>query len=338
MDRLFLKHDDYLECTLCPHYCHIRQGKGGICNVRKNTGETIELTTYGVVSGYHLDPVEKKPLYHFFPGYNILSAGSFGCNMRCDFCQNWQISQKNTDSFAKNTDPQKIVNDALSIKDNIGVAFTYNEPVIWYEFVRDVAIKAKERGLYTAMVSNGYVNSYPLNEITGFIDAFNIDLKAFNDEFYRRLTGARLDPVKDSLSQIARSGKHLEITTLIIPGKNDNENEMEEETKWIAGETGSETPFHLSRYFPSYRRDDPVTPRSSLNSLYEIALKNLKYVYLGNTSTTEGQHTNCPKCGTTVTTRTGYSTRIMNLNEDGKCSRCGNYIYRYFTLPSREGD
>lgn len=338
MDQLFLKHDNYIECTLCPHYCHIKPGKAGICSVRKNTGETIELTTYGVVSGYHLDPVEKKPLYHFFPCHDILSAGSYGCNMRCDFCQNWQISQKNADSFAKNTDPQKIVNDALSIKNNIGVAFTYNEPLIWYEFVRDVALKAKERGLYTVMVSNGYVNSYPLSEITGFIDAFNIDLKAFNDEFYRRLTGARMDPVKDSLRQIAGSGKHLEITTLIIPGKNDNENEMEEETKWIAGEIGPDTPFHLSRYFPSFRRDDQATPQSSLTGLYEIARKNLKYVYLGNTSLKEGQNTHCPQCGTTVTTRTGYQTRLLNLDENGNCGRCGQKVYTYFTLPSRQED
>jgi pyruvate formate lyase activating enzyme len=335
MDLFFLRHDKYIECTLCPHYCHIKQDKAGICSVRKNTGDTIELTTYGVISGYSLDPVEKKPLYHFFPGSKILSAGSYGCNMRCDFCQNWQISQKVASSFPRNTDPQKIVDDALAVKDNIGIAFTYNEPVIWFEFMRDVAILAKESGLYTAMVSNGYVNSHPLGEITGFIDAFNIDLKAFNDDFYRRLAGARLDPVKGSLRQIARSGKHIEITTLIIPGKNDSENEMEEETRWIAGEIGPDTPFHLSRYFPSFRRDDPATPHSALTSMYEIARKNLNYVYLGNTSLKEGQNTYCTHCGTIMTTRTGYSIRLLNLDEDGKCSRCGKRVYTYFTLPSR---
>jgi pyruvate formate lyase activating enzyme len=334
----FLKYDDYTECTLCPHYCHIKPGKAGICSVRKNTGDGIELTTYGVISSVSLDPVEKKPLYHFFPGYNILSVGSYGCNMRCDFCQNWQISQKATDSFSKNTDPQKILNDALSIGKNIGVAFTYNEPVISFEFMRDVAIKAKENGLHTVMVSNGYVNSNPLIEITGFIDAFNIDLKAFNDDFYKRLTGARLEPVKESLKQISRSGKHLEVTTLIIPGKNDSRNEMEEESGWIAGELGPETPFHLSRYFPSYRRDDPATSRSSLKELYEIASRHLKYVYLGNTGSQEGQDTSCSVCGTLVTKRSGYSTRTLNLDKSGRCTNCGNLVYKMFVTPFRQVD
>src|SRR5674476_480771 len=227
---LFKISDNKPECTLCPHYCKPAPGKTGICGVRKNTGEKIELLTYGVISGYALDPVEKKPLYHFYPGQNILSIGSFGCNMRCDFCQNWHISQKIPESLVPDVTIYKIVKDALASKNNIGIAFTYNEPVIWFEFMRDVAESAKKEGLLTVMVSNGFVNSEPLGEILSFIDAFNIDLKAFNNSFYRKLTGAEIEPVKNSLKQIAKSGKHLEITTLIIPGLNDDEKEMELQT------------------------------------------------------------------------------------------------------------
>ena len=206
------------QCLLCPHFCKIAIGKSGICGVRKNTGGKIELQTYGVLSGYSLDPVEKKPLYHFFPGHNILSVGSYGCNMRCDFCQNYHISQNIPERLESQISPENLVNAAKSSERNIGLAFTYNEPIIWFEFMRDAAVAVKEAGLYTVMVSNGFVNPDPLREIIGFIDGFNIDLKAFNGKLYRNLTGADIEPVKDGLKQIAGSGRHLEITTLIIPG------------------------------------------------------------------------------------------------------------------------
>ena len=337
LEPLFRKYGRYIECRLCPHYCKISEGRNGICGVRKNTGEEIELTTYGIISGYSLDPVEKKPLYHFFPGHNILSLGSFGCNMRCDFCQNWNISQQTTGNFSTKTDLNRILKDASSSYKNIGLAFTYNEPIVWFEFMRDVAEKIKQEGLHTVMVSNGFVNSDPLNEITGFIDAFNIDLKAFNEEFYKRLTGAELGPVKESLKQIAAAGKHLEVTTLVIPGRNDSEQEMEVEAKWIATELGFETPLHLSRYFPMYKRDDPATPQATLTTLFDIASKYLKNVYMGNTSSTTGQDTMCSNCGTTVTKRSGYNTKLMNLDSEGRCSHCGNQVYPYFIFPSREG-
>jgi pyruvate formate lyase activating enzyme len=336
LSPLFLKYDQYIECRLCPHFCKIALGNKGICGVRKNTGEKIELMTYGVISGQSLDPVEKKPLYHFFPGYNILSIGSYGCNMRCDFCQNWHISQNKIDSFSPEYDPEALVIKCGTSFRNIGLAFTYNEPVIWFEFLRDTAIKIKEKGFYTVMVSNGYINRDPLNEITGFVDAFNIDLKAFNESFYKRLTGAELEPVKDSLKQISKAGKHLEITTLIIPGRNDSVQEMDAEAEWISGELGDEIPLHLSRYFPMYKRDDPSTPQDTLSGLFEIASKHLKHVYIGNTTSNNGQDTRCTKCGTIVTSRSGYNTRLMNLDSKGNCSKCGNLVYRYFRLSSRE--
>lgn len=330
MVTLFKRSNNKLECLLCPHFCKIAPGKTGICGVRKNTGDKIELTTYGVLSGYSLDPVEKKPLYHFFPGYNILSIGSYGCNMRCDFCQNFHISQKIPGSLIPEVTVNKIIKDALSIEMNIGVAFTYNEPIIWFEYMKEVAELVKKEGLYTAIVSNGYVNSEPLDEIMEFTDAFNIDLKAFNSSFYRKLTGAELEPVKKSLKQITKAGKHLEITTLIIPGQNDDEKEMESEAEWIAGELGTDIPFHISRYFPTYKRDTPTTSEGLLKNLFDIASGYLDYVYLGNSHSNTGQNTKCRRCGTEVTIRSGYNTKLINLDEKGKCTCCGEMVYRYF--------
>jgi len=311
--------------------CKIPPGRTGVCRVRKNIGDTIDLITYGVVSGYAYDPVEKKPLYHFFPGTNILSIGSYGCNMRCDFCQNYNISQHILEGYPQITKPGKIIDDALATVNNIGVAFTYNEPVIWFEYVRDVAIMAKEKNLHTVMVSNGYVNKEPLKEYISFIDAFNIDLKAFNADFYRKLTGAGIEPVRETLKQIARSGRHLEVTTLIIPGRNDDDKEMASEAEWIAGELGKDVPLHISRYFPMFRREDPPTPAGTVLRLYETASRYLDHVYIGNMSSEKGRDTICPGCGATVVKRTGYSIKIQNLDQEGKCLSCGKQIFRHFT-------
>jgi pyruvate formate lyase activating enzyme len=331
MITLFNKSDDRIECLLCPHHCRLTAGGIGICGARKNTGEKIELLTYGVISGYALDPIEKKPLYHFYPGTNIFSIGSYGCNMRCDFCQNYSISQRALAGFTTKTEPEKIIKDAQGALNNIGIAFTYNEPVIWFEFISDVARKARRRGLKTVMVSNGFVNKDPLTEIISFTDAFNIDLKAFNNDFYKNLTGAGLEPVKESLKQIAKSGKHLEVTTLIIPGQNDSEQEMAIQTEWMAGELGKDVPFHLSRYFPMFKREDPATPPETIKKLADIASKNLTYVYIGNFVSDSGQNTLCPTCRKIVTKRSKYHIKIQNLDKEGKCTGCGTRIYRHFT-------
>jgi len=328
MIELSLKYDNYIECQLCPHFCKLKPGQTGICGVRKNTGRQIELMTYGAISGYASDPIEKKPLYHYFPGSKILSIGSYGCNMSCDFCQNFHISQNIPESHNRPMMPEQIVNEALNARKNLGIAFTYNEPVIWFEYMKDVAEGVKKAGMHTVVVSNGYVNSEPLSEMLEFIDAFNIDLKAFNNTFYRKLTGSYIDPVKSSLKQIAKSGRHLEITTLIIPNENDSEKEMLLQAEWIASELGKSVPLHLSRYFPIYKRENPSTPDETLTRLYEIATSKLDYVYIGNTLSDKGQNTYCPKCGECVTTRSGYSTTLLNLEKDGKCNKCGNLIYR----------
>jgi pyruvate formate lyase activating enzyme len=330
MTSLTRKTDHKLECQLCPHFCKLSEGKTGICGARKNTGKEIELTTYGMISGHSLDPVEKKPLYHFYPGSEILSIGSYGCNMKCDFCQNFNISQNVPQSQILKSTPEKIINEAVSTAGNIGLAFTYNEPSISFEFMIDTAILAREKGLSTVMVSNGYVNSDPLSEIIRQIDAFNIDLKAFNNDFYRRLTGAEIEPVKNTLKQIAKSGRHLEITTLIIPGKNDDEHEMALQVEWIAGELGKEIPLHLSRYFPRFRRHEPSTSDDILIRMAEIASSRLENVYLGNTGSDLYQDTICPGCKTTVTRRSHYNIIISDLDENGNCTRCNTKVYRYF--------
>lgn len=331
MTTLYRKDNERTVCLLCPHNCNLGEGKTGICGARRNTCGNIVLLTYGVLSGYALDPIEKKPLYHFYPGTNILSVGSYGCNMRCDFCQNYNISQHTLSEYSAQIEPDRIVKDALKALNNIGIAFTYNEPLIWFEFVRDTSLKAKKKGLRTVLVSNGYINSEPLAEIISFTDAFNIDLKAFNPEFYKKLTGAELEPVKNSLKQIAASGKHLEITTLVIPGHNDDINEMAAETEWIAKELGRNVPFHLSRYFPMYKREDPSTSPESLKKLAAVAEKNLNYVYIGNTTSESGQNTKCPQCGKTVTRRSGYNIKLQNLDQKGHCINCGTEIFRNFT-------
>jgi pyruvate formate lyase activating enzyme len=332
MGNYFRISGNRIECQVCPHFCKIAEGRTGICGVRKNNGKEIELITYGVISGYSSDPVEKKPLYHYFPGYNILSVGSYGCNMRCDFCQNYNISQNVPKELNRQMSAEQLTAAALCEQKNIGMAFTYNEPTISFEFIRDVAISVKNAGMHTVLVSNGYVNKDPLDEIIGFTDAFNIDLKAFNETSHKKLTGAELEPVKQSLKQISKSGRHLEITSLIVPGHNDDEKDMTLQADWIASELGKDVPLHLSRYFPMFRRSDPATSVETLQRLFEIASEKLDYVYMGNTHSDEGQDTKCPGCGKIVTYRKGYNTRIIDIDGDGKCEKCGTLIYRNFTF------
>lgn len=324
-------------CMVCPHGCVLRPGSAGLCGVRANEGHgTVALTTCGLVSGYGSDPIEKKPLYHFYPGSTILSVGSYGCNLRCDFCQNWHISAAQAASGhmqGKRMKPGQIVRDALKLPGNTGIAFTYNEPVVWMEFMMATAAKAKEAGLSTVMVSNGYVNEKPLGDLVKLIDAFNIDLKFFSDKKYRKYTGGTLAPVLRSLQQIASEGRHLEVTTLVIPELNDSYEEIRGIASWLAAECGSETPLHLSRYHPAHKRSTQATPVRKLKELHQVASEKLSYVYIGNAPTTGLSDTRCPGCGTTVTTRTGYITDFINLKDYRDCSRCGHTIYRYVTSP-----
>jgi pyruvate formate lyase activating enzyme len=330
--KLSKKHEnnDRQICLLCPHSCHIGPGERGLCGVRENTGSDITLTTYGVITGCALDPVEKKPLYHYYPGKCIMSVGSYGCNLKCDFCQNYHISQHIGKEGNYHLSPEELVSRSRKASDNIGIAFTYNEPVIWYEYVVDCARLASSEGLKNVMVTNGFVNSEPLAHLIGVIDAFNVDLKAFGNEFYRKYTGATLRPVMDTIRDIASSGRHLEITTLILPGLNDSVDSMRQEAEWIATTAGSHVPLHLSRYFPMYLRDDPPTPAETILRLKETATEYLDYVYTGNMSGIDSSSdTVCPGCHSTVIKRHGYHTSLSGLSGEGKCLKCNEMIVKW---------
>ena len=321
--------DDSVRCLLCPHACLLKPWERGICRVRENSNGTITLITYGILSGLALDPVEKKPLYHFYPGSSILSVGSYGCNLGCDFCQNHHISQNGPPPGSAYLSPEELVGRAAREHNNIGIAYTYNEPVIWYEYVTDCATLAAAAGLKNVMVTNGYINRQPLKELINVTDAFNIDLKAFRNDFYRRYTGATLKPVLDAIGTVALSGKHLEITTLILPGLNDSAGEMKGMAEWIANNAGRKVPLHLSRYFPMYRRDTHATPSETILKLRDIAAEYLDFVYTGNMSGRDAcGDTVCPACRAIVVKRSGYQTVVTGLTEDGRCSSCNEEIMK----------
>jgi pyruvate formate lyase activating enzyme len=306
----------------------ISEGKTGICKVRRNRGGVLIAETWGIISSMHLDPVEKKPLYHFYPGKAVLSIGSVGCNMHCQCCQNWQISQVSVPEFqiSQQVLPSEILNTALNEVNNIGVAYTYNEPSMWYEYMKDIAEIVHSHGLKNIMVSNGYISEKPLQNLIPFMDAFNIDLKGFSDSFYRRFTGASLEPVLKSLVAIRESGKHLELTTLIVPGQNDEIETFEKMIDWIVAELGNETVLHLSRYHPAYKYIEEPMAGENMAVFLDIAHKKLPYVYAGNISLGDYSDTHCGKCHQRVIKRHGYRVDIININQKGECIHCGNKI------------
>jgi len=316
--------DDKISCSLCPHHCVIAEGKRGICRVRKNVGGKLITESYGQICSMNFDPIEKKPLYHFFPGSIIFSAGSLGCNLHCRFCQNWEISQSGIEEFGniRTATPQELISRAISRDGNIGIAYTYNEPTVWYEFMIETARLAQNEGLKNVMVTNGFISPAPLEELFPVMDAFSVDLKAFNDEFYKTITASRLAPVLNALKMIRKSGRHFEITNLVITDTNDDETEFAEMIRWISGELGRETVLHISRYFPMFRMNKEPTSYEKLQALYEIACDKLDFVYIGNMRSGLGQNTFCPNCKTEVIERIGYDTRIIGLDEEGRCKNC----------------
>jgi len=321
-------HRYLVKCNLCPHFCTIGDGKTGKCQVRKNSKGELYAEAYGLVSSMGFDPIEKKPLYHFFPGNDIFSIGSYGCNLKCRFCQNWNISQNIPvdPESRKRFSPEGLVGMAVGKKSNIGIAFTYNEPAVWFEFMLDIAKNSKKKKLKNVMVTNGFINPEPLEELFDYIDAFNVDLKAFSEDFYHTQTLSKLAPVKDNLIRIRRKGKHLEITNLVITGQNDDSGKFREMVKWIAGELGEDTVLHISRYFPVYKMSAPPTSVETLQDFYDIAIEILHYVYMGNISSANGQNTNCPGCGKKVIDRSRYDTWVSGLDSYGKCSKCGYQV------------
>jgi pyruvate formate lyase activating enzyme len=316
--------DGRVQCRLCPHNCIIAEGKTGFCRVRVNRGGVLHTAIYGEVSSVAMDPIEKKPLYHFFPGSSILSIGTVGCSFRCKFCQNYSISQ-NPDHPTQYYSPEKIVSLAGS-RDSVGIAYTYTEPLIWYEYVLDCCKLARKSGLKNVFVTNGFINPEPLEELLPFADAFNIDLKAMNDEFYRREIGGKLQGVLDTIKEISKHKEiALEVTTLVIPGYNDSDEEMEELSGFLSS-LRPDIPYHLSAYYPMYQFTAPPTSIRTLKHLQEVALRKMLYVYLGNVS--GPANTFCHNCGALLVERHGYSVRIGNYSE-GKCVNCGTSVSIY---------
>jgi pyruvate formate lyase activating enzyme len=312
--------DQRVRCFLCPHQCRIYPGRRGLCQIRENRAGVLYALTYNRISVVHMDPIEKKPLYHFFPGKEILSVGSVGCNLKCQFCQNWEISQTGFVDNLKQTDSQKIVSIAQS-QGSIGIAYTYNEPFIWWEFVRETSEKAKKVQLKNVLVTNGYVNSQPLLELLPYIDAMNIDLKAMDDDFYRSYCGGSLTPVLETIELSYQKKVHIEITNLLVTGLNHTPEHLHRLVDFVAS-ISPDIPLHFSRYFPAHRMETPATDPEVLLEAYKIARGKLHFVYLGNYYGTEGQTSYCSQCGKPLITRTGYRTSLGYL-ENAHCQVCG---------------
>jgi len=312
--------DDILLCELCPQYCNIQLENTGLCRVRKNIYGVLYSTNYARTISVNVDHIEKKPLYHFFPGDNILSIGPNSCNLKCSFCQNYSVSQ--IKAGTTEVVPEKLLMLAKKYFCNF-VAFTYTEPITWFEYVLAASKFLQENGIKTVMVTNGYINPKPLKELLPHISAWNIDLKAMSNFFYNKHCNGSLEPVLKTIKTVARSS-HLEITNLLIPGENDSGNEIIELVDFIA-DINPNIPLHISRYFPNYKMKNPQTPLKLLYFARDIAIKKLKYVYLGNIE--HDYRTNCPSCGKLLVER-GYETVINVTN--GKCPICETEIYGKF--------
>lgn len=312
--------DNHIRCTLCPHHCTVKPEQAGICGVRVNRRGQLYSLNYGRIASLGIDPVEKKPLYHFHPGRLILSVGTFGCNLSCPFCQNYSIAHQQPETHQ--ADPEALVQIALEYQgqNSIGVAFTYNEPSVWFEYVLETARLLKAKGQKVVLVSNGHIEAEPLAELLEVVDAMNIDVKAFQDDFYRKLCQGSLAAVKKRVEQAARQ-THIEITTLIIPEENDSPDEIEELAAWVAS-IDPYIPLHLSRYHPAYRFERPATPVETLAEARRRARRHLPFVYLGNLGG-EDNETRCVVCGQELIERRGYRTRVTGLKA-GNCLRCGS--------------
>lgn len=313
---------EHIRCLVCPHQCNLKEGQRGLCRIRLNKEGQLIALNYGEVSSLALDPIEKKPLYHFYPGSMILSAGSWGCNLSCPFCQNYSIAHQMPATRYINPDELLEISLACREKGSIGLAFTYNEPVMWLEYIMDVGPRLHEQGLKVVLVSNGYIEMEPLQDILVFVDAFNIDLKGFSDRFYQRLCMGKLEAVQKTLAAIAGNA-HLEVTNLLIPGENDNDEEINSMCRWLA-DLDPGLVLHFSAYHPTYRMKIPPTPAGTLRRAADIAREHLTHVYLGNLPGEENDSF-CPQCGQKLISRTGYEVKKVGLVQ-GKCRRCGEDI------------
>ena len=321
--------DGRIQCDLCPRDCKLRDGQRGACFVRMREGEQMVLTTYARSSGFCIDPIEKKPLNHFFPGSAVLSFGTAGCNLACKFCQNWDISKsRDMDRLMDQAGPQQI---ALAAERSgcASVAFTYNDPVIFAEYAIDTAIACRARGIRTVAVTSGYIHAEPRREFFAAMDAANVDLKAFTDDFYFKLTGAHLQPVLDTLVYLQHETEvWTEITTLLIPGYNDSNGEIEALCAWVSEELGADVPIHFSAFHPDFKMlDTPPTPAATLTRARQIArAQGLRYAYTGNVHDAEGGTTFCPGCGESLIVRDWYQILRQRVTADGRCAQCDTAI------------
>ena len=326
-----------VQCDLCPRECKIHEGQRGLCFVRGCEDGRIKLFTYGRSSGFCVDPIEKKPLNHFLPGSSVLSFGTAGCNLACKFCQNWDMSKsREMDTLADAASPIQLAKTARDLG-CASIAFTYNDPIIFLEYAIDVAKACRQEGIRTVAVTAGYVSSEPRREFFAHMDAANVDLKSFSDDFYYRVCGARLAPILETLQYIKhKTNTWLELTTLLIPGENDSDEEIHALTNWVCRELGADVPLHFSAFHPDWKMlDRPQTPATTLTRARKIGLGNgLHHVYTGNVRDTEGGSTYCTACNDRIIERDGYRISRYRVTNDGRCQSCGTTIAGVFDGPA----
>ncbi len=326
--------DGRVQCDMCPRYCKLREGQRGLCFVRMCQDSKIVLTTYGRSSGFCVDPIEKKPLNHFLPGTPVLSFGTAGCNLGCKFCQNWDISKsREIDTLADSASPDRLAETAERLECR-SVAFTYNDPVIFHEYAIDVAAACRERGIKTVAVTAGYVCDEPRREFYRYMDAANVDLKAFTEDFYWQVTKGHLQDVLDTLIYLKHeTDVWFELTNLVIPGKNDSDAEFDKMTTWVVQQLGPDVPMHFTAFHPDWKmRDIPATEPATLSRARDIALGNgVRYAYTGNVHDIEGGSTHCHVCGQTLIARDWYVIHQWNLTDDGCCTECATVCAGVFS-------
>ncbi len=325
--------NDQLQCDLCPRHCHLRDGQRGLCYVRQRIDDEIRLVSYGRSSGFCVDPIEKKPLNHFFPGSAVLSFGTAGCNLACKFCQNWDMSKsREMDTLADQAMPERLAEVATELSCK-SIAFTYNDPIIFLEYAVDVAAACRARGVKSVAVTAGYVDPEPRAEFFQAMDAANVDLKAFTDRFYHKICGGHLAPVLETLQYIHQeTDAWLELTTLLIPGQNDSDRELDEMTGWVVDHLGPDVPMHFSAFHPDWKmRDTDHTPASTLTRARNIAMSNgVRYAYTGNVSDPAGSSTFCHACGEMLIERDWYQLGRWGLDGHGRCAACGTRLPGHF--------
>jgi len=325
-DQPLADKDKFVRCSLCSHRCLIKPGKRGLCFVRENQNGILYSLVYGLAIEANVDPIEKKPFFHFQPGSLSFSFCTAGCNFRCEFCQNWSGSQITKGPGGKiigfPLSPEEIVKQAIK-NDCRSIAYTYTEPTIFFEYAEDTARIAKKQGLANVFVTNGFQTPETIKEMQKFVDAANIDLKSFSEKFYQKICGGQLKPVLESIKLMRQAGIWLEITTLVVPGQNDSEKELKQIAEFIAG-IDKNIPWHLSRFHPDFRMTDSYpTPIETLEKAYQLGKKaGLKYIYLGNIITEDKENTYCPKCGNLAIRRIDYEVEVFGVNKKGKCSKC----------------